>query len=148
MQRIKTLGEMQHTIHNQHEHQALQKTDQQRDLLDHRGNLGKQRRAVAAAHAQWHEAQAELSAVQDAQGQREEKLAFLEFQLKELDALAMEPDEYTTLSPERDRLANAGQLSADGLQAIAALYDGESHNAQSLLAEASRHVQAISAIDP
>lgn len=148
VQSLKAIGAMLVTIHGQHEHQTLQRNDQQRALLDHRGGLHKQLAAVAASHARWQQARDALETMRNAAEQRDEKLAFLEFQLSELDALNPTDDEYTLLAPERDRLANAGQLAEDGQSAMTALYDGDAANAQSLLAEAQRRVQAIHAIDP
>ncbi|MEO0576035.1 MAG: DNA repair protein RecN [Pseudomonadota bacterium] len=148
VQSLKTIGALLVTIHGQHEHQTLQRNDQQRALLDHRGGLHKQLAAVADSHAIWRKAHDAFDAMREASEQRDEKLAFLEFQLAELDALNATADEHGQLVPERDRLANAGQLAEDGQSAITALYDGEPTNAQSHLAEAQRRIQAIHAIDP
>ncbi|MEM7610144.1 MAG: DNA repair protein RecN [Pseudomonadota bacterium] len=147
MQSLRTLGEHLVGIHGQHEHQTLQNGQTQRDLLDARGGLSTQRANVAARFDQWREADSALQALRDAQGQREDRLEFLSFQLRELEALDLSEDEVSSLEPERLRLANSGRLAQGSIAALDALYDDDAANAQSLLATAIREVTALDEYD-
>ncbi|MEL6949502.1 MAG: DNA repair protein RecN [Pseudomonadota bacterium] len=144
---LRALGALLVAIHGQHEHQTLQQPERQRDMLDARGGLSRQRDSVAAAHATWESAETGLADLLAARAQREERLALLEFQLRELDAVAPEAGELDSLQPEHARLANAGRLAEGSNEALAALYDREPANVQGLLAEAARALQDIVAYD-
>ena len=97
-------------IHGQHQHQSLSRPATQRALTDAYGGMAAQAELVADAWRTW-------------QRRREERLAFegnaaainaererLEWQLQELDALKLEPDEWTKVGAEHARLAHAASL--------------------------------------
>ncbi|MEM8547376.1 MAG: DNA repair protein RecN, partial [Pseudomonadota bacterium] len=147
-QSLRELGDLLIRIHGQNQHQHLQKSVHQRELLDGHGHLTEQRQAVAEAHAEWQAATTALLALQDAQAQREERLAFLAFQIDELETLGLEAGEYAQLVPERDRLANSGQLMEAADAALQTLYDSETANAQALLADTLRAATRIESLDP
>ena len=134
-------------LHGQHAHQALLHADAQRALLD--GFAGA--RALANDVAQsWHAwrdaaarrdhaaaAEATLAAERDALAERK----------RELDALALQPREWTELEAAQRRLANAATLIDAATQVEDALTDGDDAIAHRL----SRTVQkltAASADDP
>ncbi len=147
MQSLRQLGQMLVNIHGQHEHQSLQQPEHQRDMLDARGGLTKQRNAVAKAYASWADADEAVTRLETARAQRDDRLEFLRFQLGELEGLGLQPGEIDELEPERARLANSGRLAEGSAQAVDALYERDADNAQSLLAEAARELTAIAAFD-
>ena len=107
MQQLKALGELLLDIHGQHFHQSLGRKPVQRDLLDHFGGLLNQREATEAAFEQWRVIQDQLQALLDADANRESRLDLLQFQLAELDALALQPDDVDELQLERKKEAAA-----------------------------------------
>lgn len=147
MQSLKTLGAMLVNIHGQHEHQSLQQSDAQRHMLDARGGLSKLVKNVASSYQQWHALQSELDELQTARDQRDDRIAYLRFQLEELVNLDLQENELQTLEPERLQLANAERLAENSSRAADALADDDNRNAQSLLAQANRDLAAIVEFD-
>ena len=76
---------------------------------------------VASAAQALHDTDAQIAAF-SAQGQGDPaRLDFLQFQIQELEALALQADELPRLESEHRRLANAGRLLEDGTQALNSL---------------------------
>ncbi len=147
VQQLKKLGEQLLDIHGQHFHQSLVRRAVQRDLLDFYGNLIDEREATEAAHEQWQVLQQRLDDLRTADADRDSRLDLLRFQLSELDTLAIEPDEYSTLHAERQTLLHSGRL-AEGVQAaLAALSETEANNAAGLVADANRALDPLLSID-
>jgi DNA repair protein RecN (Recombination protein N) len=142
VQQLKTLGESLLDIHGQHFHQSLVRRPVQRDLLDHFGDLLEQGEATDAAYAQWRVLAEKLQQLMAADADRESRLDLLQFQLGELEALALSGDEYGELLAERQKFLHSGRLAEGVSQALALLANDEADNAGSLLAE------AISSVTP
>ena len=147
MQQLKSIGERLLDIHGQHFHQSLGRKAVQRDLLDHFGKLQQQRAATEAAYAQWQDLQQQLEQLLAADVDRASRLDLLEFQLRELDALAVTADELPELQAERQKLLNSGKLAEGVAAAVAALGQDDTASASSLLAEASRNVSSLIEFD-
>jgi DNA repair protein RecN (Recombination protein N) len=71
----------------------------------------------------------------------------LEFQIREIDAVAPDPAEEENLAGERERLRHAGRIREAGEAALAALSEGEG-SAADRLGEAARAFAQLAAIDP
>lgn len=147
LQNLKSFGELLADIHGQHFHQSLGRRDVQRDLLDHFGQHGELVAKTADAYREWHDLAAELEDMEAAQAERESRLDLLEFQVNELDALDLAPDEIEELTAERQKLQNVTRL-AEGLgNALEAIYQAESGSAQSLVASACQELQELAQFD-
>src|SRR4051794_10740797 len=107
---LRDLGEMLVDIHGQHAHQSLLKTESQRLLLDSQAKLQDDAKAVAAAYKTW----------QALAKQREEfetnaknvllERERLEWQVGELEKLAVKRGEWAEISNEHSRLSHAAGL--------------------------------------
>ncbi|MFK8053337.1 MAG: DNA repair protein RecN [Woeseiaceae bacterium] len=148
IQHLKTIGALLVNIHGQHEHQTLQQTDAQRQMLDARGGLTKPVVAVQKAFDRWQSLTHELDTLKEKRAQRDDRIAYLKFQLEGLQTLDLQAGEVSTLEPERLRLANAEQLATHSSEALDAISDDDQRNAQSLLANAARALSHIAAFDP
>ncbi|RLA33565.1 MAG: DNA repair protein RecN [Gammaproteobacteria bacterium] len=146
-QSLKTLGEMLLDIHGQHFHQSLGHKSVQRDLLDYFGGLVDLAVATATAFSDWQDLAKQLGDLASANADRVARLELLRFQINELDALDLGPDEIIELSQERLKLQNSGRLAEGVHQALQRIYDGDPTNAQSLLADATRTVDSLSGVD-
>ena len=143
MQQLKSLGELLLDIHGQHFHQSLGRKPVQRDLLDHFGELLEKRRATEAAFEKWQSLQHQLNALLSADSDRASRLDLLEFQIGELDTLDTQEGELQALQAERQKLRNSSRL-ADGVSvAMDRLGQDDSTNANSLIVEATRAVEAL-----
>lgn len=118
---LRDLGEKLVDIHGQHAHQSLLKQDMQRQLLDNQAGLADQVQAVAAAYKAWH-----AVVKQRQEFERDAKNILLErerleWQVGELEKLAVKPGESADISNEHSRLAHAASLiegAQDALQLI------------------------------
>jgi DNA repair protein RecN (Recombination protein N) len=148
LQTLKKLGEQLLDIHGQHFHQSLGRRDVQRDLLDHFGDLIELRQATELAYDEWQSLAKELHDLEAADADRASRIDLLEFQLSELEALDLQPDETDSLQTERQRLQNCGRL-ADGVSDILQnIYDSDTANVQSFLADACRTLEHLGTFDP
>lgn len=148
LQSLKELGEKLLDIHGQHFHQSLGRRGVQRDLLDHYGDLQALRASTENAYGEWQSLAGQARELEEAEADRASRLDLLAFQTQELEALALLPDEHDALLAERQRFRNSGQLVDGVTRALQAIYDDDSANAQSLLAEAGQVLESIAAIDP
>ncbi|MFL9924410.1 DNA repair protein RecN [Herbaspirillum lusitanum] len=122
---LRELGEMLIDIHGQHAHQSLLKNDAQRQLLDSQAGLLDEARAVAAAFKSW-----SALARQREEFERNAKNVLLErerleWQVNELDKLALKPGEWTEISTEHSRLSHAASLIGGAQETLAALSESE-----------------------
>lgn len=125
VQQLRTVGEWLVDIHGQHAHQSLLRADAQRQLLDGHAGLAGQAERVAQAWRRWREAdlgwrQASTGA-EALQREREQ----LEWQVRELEALALADDEWATLDAEHRRLGHAAGLMEGTQYALTLLAEDE-----------------------
>jgi DNA repair protein RecN (Recombination protein N) len=135
-------------IHGQHFHQSLGRRDVQRNLLDYFGGLNDIRAMTGTAFDEWQSVSAQLADLEAADADRAARLELLQFQIAELDALALGSDELATLSQERQKLRNSGRLAESVTGAPQKLYDGDPINAQGLIAEAMQAIEQMCEVDP
>ena len=147
LQTLKGLGERMLDIHGQHFHQSLGRRGVQRDLLDHFAGLIDLRTATESDFEIWQSLAIRLHDLESADADRESRLDLLQFQLGELDALDLQENETNALQSERQRLQNSGKL-ADGVSSVLQnIYDNDTANAQSLLADACQTLSQLSDFD-
>ncbi len=144
---LKALGELLLDIHGQHFHQSLGRRNVQRDLLDHFGGLLDDRAVVATHYIEWKTLAERVEALLSAESDRASRLDLLTFQLNELDTLALQEGEIDDLASERGRLQNSGKLAEGVGSALTVLYDADSGNANSLIADALRTVEQLGEFD-
>ncbi|WP_263771801.1 DNA repair protein RecN [Propionivibrio soli] len=110
LQQLREVAEFVVDIHGQHAHQSLLRGDAQRALLDSHGGLDELAGKVAGAWRSWREA---VTLLETARGGAEalmQERDQLEWQVKELEALAFSADEWAGLDAEHKRLAHAASL--------------------------------------
>jgi len=138
LQQLREVGEMLADIHGQHAHHALLRADAQRELLDAQAGLQPLAREVQEAHRAWRAAQeARLHAERDADALMRER-HMLEWQVRELDELAFDPDSWAELNQEHRRLTHAASLQEGVDRALAAISESEGAAAAVVEHEAAR----------
>ncbi|MFA7270668.1 MAG: DNA repair protein RecN [Sterolibacterium sp.] len=111
-------------IHGQHTHHSLLRAESQRGLLDAHAGLTPLAREVAEKYRAWQKLrQACAHAARDAAATVRERET-LEWQVKELQALAFEPAQWLEDNQEQRRLSHAASLIEGTEAALAALDDG------------------------
>lgn len=122
---LREVGELLVDIHGQHAHQSLLKADAQRALLDNQAGLQAEVKAVADAYKDWH------ALVRQREGfERDAKNILLErerleWQVAELDKLAVKTGEWDEISAEHSRLSHAAALIDGAQEALNALSESE-----------------------
>ncbi len=143
---LRELGEQLVDIHGQHAAQSLLRAGAQRELLDAMGSLHAQVTPVAQRFENWQLIERELAAARA--GGREQALERerLQWQVGELEPLALAEGEWETLNAEQKRLSHAASLLSDTLGAAEALTDGEAPVAGQLDSLTAR-LQPLVALD-
>ncbi|WP_144769474.1 DNA repair protein RecN [Herbaspirillum sp. SJZ099] len=123
---LRELGEMLVDIHGQHAHQSLMKADAQRQLLDSQAGLLDQARQVAAAYKSWRAlARQREEFEQNARNVLLERER-LQWQVSELEKLAVKSGEWAEISAEHSRLSHAASLIGGAQEALEAISESES----------------------
>jgi len=148
LSQLKAIGELLLDIHGQHFHQSLGKRAIQRDLLDHFGGLLEQRADVATRYIEWQSLSEHLEELTNAEADRASRLDLLTFQLQELDSLGLESGEIERLGTERQKLQNSGRLAEGVASALDGIFDNDTGNANSQIADALRAIEPLAEIDP
>ena len=124
-QQLRDLGESMIDIHGQHAHQSLLKREIQRQLLDEFGQHDETTRQVMDLYLEWQTAHDELTRLLGHDDDRDARLALLQYQVQELEALNPVPAEITALEEEHRRLANISRLLESCQQALGQLTEDE-----------------------
>ncbi|MEK0429316.1 MAG: hypothetical protein RL001_1843 [Pseudomonadota bacterium] len=144
---LREVGEMLVDIHGQHAHQSLMKSDAQRMLLDAHAGLQDDAKAVAAAHKQWRTlARQREEFERDARNVLLERER-LEWQVSELEKLAVRPGEWAEISNEHSRLSHAASLIEGAQQALDMLSESESSPILSQLTSIGLKLDKLADID-
>ncbi|MEY3720283.1 MAG: hypothetical protein RL618_802 [Pseudomonadota bacterium] len=144
---LREVGEMLVDIHGQHAHQSLMKADAQRMLLDAQAGLQDDAKAVAAAHKHWRAlARQREEFERDARNVLLERER-LEWQVSELEKLAVRPGEWAEISNEHSRLSHAASLIEGAQQAIDMLSESESSPILSQLTSIGLKLDKLADID-
>ena len=106
LQSLKSLGDLLVDIHGQHFHQSLCKKNVQRDLLDHFGGLSVTKNKIKRIFNEWKELSDQLSKMIESNDNKEDRVDLLNFQLKELNQLALTSGEYNSLNSEFKKISN------------------------------------------
>jgi DNA repair protein RecN (Recombination protein N) len=148
LQDLKALGSLLIDIHGQHAHQSLLEAANQRALLDSHGGCEPLAKAVAEAFAAWQALENELESRRTSGAGRAAELELLQFQTKELEALALKSGEPEQLRLERDRLANTDRLVGGVSAALELLAEGETVSAYAAVVRAHQELERLREHDP
>jgi DNA repair protein RecN (Recombination protein N) len=114
---LREAGEWLLDIHGQHAHQSLLKSDAQRMLLDAHAGFAPLAAQVAQAYRQWQKLAQARTEYETHAAQRNAEREQVERQVRELEQLALQPDEWDTVQAEHTRLAHSASL-IEGAQAV------------------------------
>ncbi len=136
-------------IHGQHQHLSLMQAKMHRALLDRFAGVDALRAQVAAEYKKLQAARKELSALQQDAQHIARRIDQLRFQIDEIQAANLQPEEEEILGQERIRLANAEKLSQLSGEAHRLLNEGADEQAgvSDLLGQVLRHLSSLQQID-
>lgn len=136
---LKILGEMLIDIHNQHEHQSLLVTATHQRLLDAFGGHQDAARQLRELALGMRALQQEIDALQQAAASGNAQRELLEYQVRELEELRLQPGEFAALEAEHQQLTHADAA----LAALKALSDLCSDNDEFNLEQGLRRATAL-----
>ncbi|MFC7289565.1 DNA repair protein RecN [Herminiimonas glaciei] len=122
---LRELGEKLVDIHGQHAHQSLLKTDAQRVLLDNQAGLQDEVKAVAAAYKTWRALARQREEFETNAKNVLLERERLEWQVGELEKLAVKPGEWTDISNEHSRLSHAASLIEGAQEALSLISEAD-----------------------
>ena len=147
---LSTLAQHLADIHGQNQHLSLLRVREQMDILDKYGGLWQLRTQVAEGVRQLAEARRELDRMRQDEAEVARRADFLRYQVEEISAANLHPNEYDDLTLERDRVANAERIIALCDHAYGALYDGvdQRESAMDLIGQVSKDLSQLEQLDP
>lgn len=147
LSQLKSLGQLLINIHGQHAHHQLLKPEYQLSMLDQYAGHIQLLTDVRQAYLTWRRAENNLKQLKDNSQKNLAQKQLLEYQIKELDELALGETEFCELEAEHKRLANSGELASHCQQAIELIYEGENVNALGILQSASQYLVQLAELD-
>ncbi|MCA2014522.1 DNA repair protein RecN [Vibrio tritonius] len=147
LSQLKSLGQLLINIHGQHAHQQLMKNDYQLTMLDQYAGHTELLKKTRLAYQDWRQANNQLKQLKENSQNNLAQLQLLEYQIKELNELAIAEDEFGELEQEYKRLSNSGDLAINCQKAIELIYEGEEVNALSILQSASSTLVELAELD-
>ena len=112
-------------VHGQYEHQSLLSPDKQLDLLDIYGGLLKERQEVESLYGNLHELKRSISGLEQKEKDRAQRLDMLDFQVNEIGAADLSPEEEEKLAEEEKILGSAVHLAELSNRAYESLYSSD-----------------------
>jgi len=143
---LKDLAPYLADIHGQHDQQLLFAPEAQRDMLDIFAGHAELLERIAAVYREWRAAAAELQQLERSEQEKLRMLDLWNFQRKEIESAALEPDEEAALLNERRVLQNVQRLQEAAGTAYAAVYDAP-ESALSLARAAAKKIEELCRID-
>lgn len=140
---LRTLCEQLVDIHGQHEHQSLQKSNVQRELLD--SYLGEPQLLdeVSQKFKHFKDLRKQYQDAQSGSQEREQRVDLLGLYCEELDQLSLESGVFEKLQDEYRRLSNAGNLIEKTAAIVGILVEDETFNLQSSLGQCEQDLKQL-----
>ncbi|UYN88866.1 MAG: DNA repair protein RecN [Anaerolineales bacterium] len=143
---VRELGELLIDLHGQSEHLSLLRVPAHRLLLDRYAGVERELAAYQKTYGQLQELRRELASLREAEADAARRIELLSFQVQEIEAAKLQPDEEASLRDERTRLANAESLAANATLALAALDESQDAEAATASDRMGAAVEALGAL--
>lgn len=144
---LRTAADFLCDIHGQHAHHSLLRADAQRALLDAHAGAQALAREVAERFADWRKLREARKAVEQDVAANTRERELLDWQVKELAALAFDAQDWRETEQEQRRLGHAASLLEASDAALAALDDGDA-GVLNALQHASGRLTELTGVDP
>jgi len=137
-------------IHGQSEHLSLLKIRNHLHLLDSFANVDQILKDYRTTYEELRHVRQNLKDLRQSERDAAQRTDMLNFQIQEIEAAKLEPDEEEQLRQERTRLANAESLANHSQNALVLIEEGtpEVPSISELLGEVVESLQSLARIDP
>jgi DNA repair protein RecN (Recombination protein N) len=129
---LKRVGSHLVDIHGQGEQAGLYDVESHIEMLDEFAGVDAAKEKVAVAYQKWSAVRSQLSSLEKDTAEKLQLLDILRFQVSEIQAANLQPDEETLLEEEKRRLSNVEKLTSLSSDAFALLYDNAESTAVTL----------------
>lgn len=129
---LKRVGSHLVDIHGQGEQAGLYDVESHIEMLDEFSGVDAAKEKVATAFHNWSAVRSQLSSLEKDTAEKLQLLDILRFQVSEIQAANLQPDEETLLEEEKRRLSNVEKLTSLSSDAFALLYDNAESTAVTL----------------
>ncbi|WP_086982460.1 DNA repair protein RecN [Vibrio aphrogenes] len=148
LSQLKALGQTLINIHGQHAHHLLMKPEHQLTLLDQYAGHQQLIQVTKKSYSDWRQLQNQLKTLKANSQENLAQKQLLEYQVKELDEVALGETEFEELEQQHKVLSSSGQIAMTCQQTINELYEGEDVNAMALLHSVSHSLVELADLDP
>lgn len=133
-------------FHGQNEHQSLFKTSSHLAMLDEFANTQTLLTQTGELYRKIQGVKAEIEALKMSEEEKNKRLELYQYQLEEIEKLALKQNEDAEIESVLPKLKNAEKLK-ENAAAVTALLDGGDNDALSLLNKAAKHLEDMAQND-
>jgi DNA repair protein RecN (Recombination protein N) len=148
LQQLKNLGQFLLSIHGQHAHQQILKSDSQRHLLDQYAEHHTLLVKVADCYQTLRSQQQDYQNLLEGQQQRVDRGQLLSYQIQELDEFSLAEGEFSALETEHKKLSHSQTLLEQSQISFHQLYEAEEFNALSAVQSSVDRLTELQEHDP
>ena len=144
---LEALGQRLADIHGQSQHLSLYRVREHLDILDRFAGLAELRSSMGVLADRLRKVRKDLAGVVQGERERAQRLDLLQYQVQDIEAAGLSPEEDEQLAAKRDLANNAEQLLSLASEAYDALRDREG-SALDLLGAVVRGIGRLEKLDP
>ena len=144
---VRELGRLLVDLHGPHDHQLLASSDRQLSMLDAFARSEKLLTQYRKAYASWKSVRADLDEFRNAERASEQEVDLLKFQVSEIEAAKLRPEDEADLERDHRLAANSGRIRESCGQILKLLSTGE-NAVISGLAKAQKAIAELQGLDP
>lgn len=148
LQQLKNLGQFLLSIHGQHAHQQILKSDTQRLLLDQYAEHPKLIEKVTHCYQTLKTQKQHYQTLLEGQQQRTDRGQLLSYQIQELDEFSLAEGEFVELESEHKKLSHSQTLLEQSQISFHQLYEAEEFNALSAVQNSVDRLTELQQHDP
>ena len=143
----KLIGNLLIDIHGQHENQLILSSDEQRNRLDNYINISKKKISIKNLLQDTNNIKKSLSETALTSEEFKEKVSLLEYEIKELENEALEPEDYEKIYQDYKKLSNS-EILIKKINECKNLIENENNlNISSMLSDVNKNLEDIKNID-
>ncbi len=145
---LREISERSIDIHGQHAHQSLVRPQTQREIIDIVAQNKPLLDELKTVHREWQALQQELETIQQRSDEQKARQELLQYQVDELDALALTEHSINALLQEQTQLANASQLILAAETGLQRIFDDEQAAAYDQISSTLAELEKLQDFEP
>lgn len=145
---LREISERSIDIHGQHAHQSLVRPQTQREIVDIVAQNKPLLDELKTVHREWQALQQELETIQQRSEEQKARQELLQYQVDELDAMALTDDSIHALLQEQTQLANATQLITSAETGLQRIFDDEQAAAYDQISSTLAELEKLQDFEP